>query len=98
MDSSVVVLENCSGFFICSTRVGTLPSYATSAALDPKSGDTTIVLLLNFGGILQQKLGSAVEYAQLYIYKKKQKDVWIFTKMCPTRRAKNMFRLVDFLV
>ena len=26
------------------------------------------------------------------------KDVWIFTKMCPTGHAKNMFHLVDFLV
>ena len=44
-------------FSICSTKVGTLPSYVASAASDPEFGDFTIVLLLNFGGILQQKLG-----------------------------------------
>ena len=56
--------------------VGTLPSCATSATLDPESRDSTVVLLLNFGGILQQKVCPAVEYAQLYKNKKNvYKDV-----------------------
>ena len=42
-------------FFIYSTKDGTLLSYAASAASDPESGDSIVVLLLKFGGILQQK-------------------------------------------
>ena len=42
-------------FSICSTKARTLPSYANSTSLDPESEDSTIVLLLNFGGILLQK-------------------------------------------
>ena len=38
-------------------------------------------------------MGPIVEYAQLY---KNQKDVWIFIKMYPTGRAKNIFHLVYF--
>ena len=33
----------------------TLPSRAASTALDPKFGDSIVVLLINFSGILQQK-------------------------------------------
>ena len=40
-------------FSICSTKARNLPSYAASATSDPKSGDSTVVLVLNFGGILQ---------------------------------------------
>ena len=65
-------------FSICSTKAGTLPSYAAFAALDPESGDSTIVLLLNFGGILQQNVCPTVEFAQLNITK--QKDVSMFHK------------------
>ena len=39
-------------FSICSTKAGTLPLCATSTASDPESEDSTVVLLLNFGGIL----------------------------------------------
>ena len=52
MDSPIVVLENSSGFSICSTKVGTLPSCVVSATSNPEFGDSTIALLLNFGGIL----------------------------------------------
>ena len=44
-------------FSICSTKAGTLPSYAASAVSNPEFGDFTVVLLLSFGGILQQKSG-----------------------------------------
>ena len=42
-------------FSICSTRVGTLPSCAASAASNPESGDSTVVLLLNYCGIFLVK-------------------------------------------
>ena len=42
-------------FSIHSTRAGTLLSYTTSTATDPKSKVYIVVLLLNFGGILQRK-------------------------------------------
>ena len=58
-------------FYICSIKVGTLPSYAASTASDPESRDSTVVLFLNFGGILKQKSGSTMEYAQLQIKNKK---------------------------
>ena len=42
-------------FSICSTKAGTLPSYAAFASSDLEFRDSTIVLYLNFGGILQKK-------------------------------------------
>ena len=42
-------------FSIHSTKVRTLPSCATSAASDPESEDSIVILLLDFGGILQKK-------------------------------------------
>ena len=57
-------------FSICSTKAGTLPSCAASVASDPKSEDSTIVLLLNFGGILQGIACPTMEYAQLVIQNK----------------------------
>ena len=38
---------------ICSSKARTLPSCFVSTTSDPESGDSTVVLLLNFGGILQ---------------------------------------------
>ena len=52
MDSPTVVLEDSSGFLIYSTRVETFPSCAAYAASDFEFEDSTVVLLLNFGGIL----------------------------------------------
>ena len=43
-------------FSIYFTKAGTLPSCAAFAASNLESVDSTVVLLLNFGGILQQKL------------------------------------------
>ena len=40
---------------ICITKARTLPSCVAFAASDPESGDSIIVLLLKFDGILQQK-------------------------------------------
>ena len=40
-----------------STKVRTLLSYVSFATSNPKSEDSTIVLLLNFGSILQQNFG-----------------------------------------
>ena len=80
-------------FSICSTKAGTLPSYAAFAALNLEFEDSTVVLLLNFGGILQQKVCPTMEYAQLNIQNKKMYQC--STKMGTTRHAKNMFRL-DF--
>ena len=57
------------------------------------SRDSTVVLPLNFGGILQQKVCPTMEYAQLNIQNKNMYRC--STKMCPTGRAKNMFML-DF--
>ena len=62
------------GFSICSTKAGTLLSCVASTASNPESGDSTVVLL-NFGGILQQKVCATVEYAQLDIQNKKYIDV-----------------------
>ena len=56
-------------------------------------GDSIVVLLLNFGGILQQKACPTMEYAGLNIQNKKMYRC--STNMCPTKRAKNMFML-DF--
>ena len=42
---------------ICSARARTLPSYAASTTLDPKSKVSRIVLLLIFCGVLQTKMG-----------------------------------------
>ena len=52
MDSPIIVLENSLGFSICSTKVGTLPSCVVSATSNLEFEDSTVVLLLNFGGIL----------------------------------------------
>ena len=62
-------------FSICSTKVETLPFCAVSTASDLESEDSTTVLL-NFGGILQQKSGLIRR---------------CFTKMCHMGCAKNMF-------
>ena len=40
---------------------GTLPSYAAFEASDLESIDSTVVLLLNFGGINQEKACPTVE-------------------------------------
>ena len=82
-------------FSIHSTRARTLLSYTTSTTTDPKSEVSTVVLPLNFGGILQRKW---VPLWNMHNYIKKQKDVWIFTKMGPIGHAKYMFQLVDFLM
>ena len=58
-------------FSICSTKAGTLSSYAASIASNLESGDSTVVLLLNFGGILQKIECLIVEYAQIIIQNKK---------------------------
>ena len=50
-------------FSIYSTRAGTLPSCATSTAADLESRDSIVVLVPNFGGILQQKSNPTIEYA-----------------------------------
>ena len=42
-------------FSICSTKARTLPSGAAFVTSNPKSGDSTIVILLNFDVILRQK-------------------------------------------
>ena len=60
-----------------------------STASDHESGDSTVVLLHNFGDILKQKACPTVEYAQLNIQNKKMYQC--STKMCPTERAKIMF-------
>ena len=80
-------------FSIYSTKARTLPSYVASVASDLESGDSTVVLLLNFGSILQQKVCPTMEYAQLNIQNKNMYRC--STKMCPTGCAKNMFML-DF--
>ena len=80
-------------FSIYSTKAETLPSCAAFVALDLESKDSTIVLLLNFSGILQQIACPIVEYAQLNIQNKKMYRCSIRT--CLTKYAKNMFRL-DF--
>ena len=54
---------------------GTLPSYDAFEASNLESRDSTVVLLLNFGGIIQQKACPIVEYTQLYKNKKKCIDV-----------------------
>ena len=73
----------------------TFPSCVASAASDLESGDSTVVLLLNFGGILQQKACSTGEYAKLYI---KKKCINVPQRCVPLGMPKIMFRLVDFLV
>ena len=79
-------------FSICSTKAETLPSYAASASSDLESRDSKIVLL-NFGGILQEKTCHAMEYAYLNIQNKNMYRC--SAKMCPIGRARNMFWL-DF--
>ena len=54
-------------FSICPTKVETLHSCAAFAGSDPGFEDSTVVLLLNFGGILQQIACLTLEYAQLNI-------------------------------
>ena len=71
-------------FSICSTRAGTLPSCAASIASDLESGDSIVVLLLNFGGILQQKTMS--HHGVCTTKKKKRKMYRCSTKMCPIGR------------
>ena len=56
---------------------GTLHSYAASAASDPESEDSIVVLLLNFGGILQQ---ITCHYGICTTDHTKQKDVSMFHK------------------
>ena len=76
-------------FSICSTKAGTLPSSAASTASYLESKYSTVVLLLNFGGILQQKECPTVEYAQMNIQNEKMYQC--STRICPIERAKNMF-------
>ena len=66
-------------FSIYSTRVGTLPSRVVSRASDLESEDSTIVLLLNFGGILQQK---CVPPWNMHNYIKTNKKMYRFSKTC----------------
>ena len=78
-------------FSICSTKVGTFPSCDASATSNPEFEDSTIVLLLNFGGIPQQIRCPAMEYAQLNIQNKKMYRC--STNTCLIERVKNMFKL-----
>ena len=61
-------------FSISSTKAVTLPSCATSATLDLEVRDSIVVLLLNFGSILQQK---RVSHRRICItIKKKNKKIY----------------------
>ena len=69
----------------------TLPSCGASPTSYPESRDSTIVSLLNFCGIILQKVCPTMHYAQLNIqYKKLYR---CSTKTCPIGSAKNMFLL-----
>ena len=54
MDSLVIVLENSSGFLSFPPGLEHFLLMLLLAS-DPESEDSTVVLLLNFDGILQQK-------------------------------------------
>ena len=86
MDSLAVTLENSSGSLSVPPRLQLfLPVLLIQHQILSKKY-FIVVLLLNFGGILQQKACPTMEYAQLIIQNKKMYRCSI--KMCPIGRAK----------